>query len=125
MKNRRRPKTLLEFADWRTPPKLRALALARGQTITEITKKSGLTPRTFRRIAAMRSWANVSIKQYDAFCRGCGYDPFHDRDTARFIKRNLMKHRPFPRLHDWELRRLAEKVQMANAEPMPQVHAAY
>lgn len=44
---------------------------------------SGLSHRTFFRIATQLSWAKVSLREMEIFCHVCGWDVLNDCEEAR------------------------------------------
>lgn len=89
------PKTLLEKLD-RTPPFLIHFYCHEKRrrirpSSVELVRRSGLSERTFFRIASKLSWKGVPVEWVDAFTKACGVDILRLsalRDYLRHCARN-------------------------------------
>jgi len=102
------PTNLLGLLD-KCPPFL-VFALARRGTdkrpkFDDIVKASGLSERTFIRIACRFSWREVKVKHIDGFCRACGVDPFNLEPHLGFLRRSLTSDKPFAYMTSQQLAR--------------------
>ncbi len=83
-------------------PPFIAFALARKgrkrPTLDELVKASGLSLRTFTRIARKFSWGTVKASQIDAFCRACDVDLLCQYRQREFIKRATNSENSFSHL---------------------------
>jgi len=53
----------------------------RRPSVPELVEASGMSQRTFLRVAHRTTWANVSVKHMSQFCVACGIDPL-DAESA-------------------------------------------
>lgn len=56
-------------------------------TMDQVVNGSGLSKRTFSRIAAQLSWSQVRASQIDMFCAACGVNPFNLERPRDYLKR--------------------------------------
>lgn len=83
-------------------PPFVAFALARRHrkrpTLDALVKASGLSLRTFTRIARKFSWGTVKASQIDAFCRACDVDLLCQYRQREFIARAVNSEHSFAHL---------------------------
>lgn len=66
--------------------------------LSELVNASGLSERTFTRIARMRTWGRVRVDDIVAFCEACNVDPMRPYKTRRYIRRTLRRKYSFRHL---------------------------
>lgn len=82
----------------RIPPFL-VYSLARDHrsrpSLNELVKRSGLSMRTFTRIARLMTWNGVRADNIDAFCQACGVDILHPRKDRDYLRLTVQTGEPF------------------------------
>lgn len=129
-------KTLLDTLD-RLPP-FGVFALARKRRrrprLVDLVASSGLSQRTFCRIARKITWSGVKAADIDAFCSACGVNILRPDKHINYLKHTLEYNQPMSHLsaHQFktflakceELRKPAiaeepERTEEVMAEPVP------
>lgn len=60
-----------------------------------LVKESGLSERTFRRVAKLLSWKTVKVHVMDGYCRACGLDPFDSETVLALLAQEYQSENPF------------------------------
>ena len=83
------PQTITEKLD-RLPPfavyAVSRCGRSRRLPLLELIRRSGLSPRTFARIAVQFTWGNIKLADMEAFHRGCGVNPMRQKQHLQMIK---------------------------------------
>lgn len=66
--------------------------------LRDLAKASGLSFRTFTRIARKMSWDSVRLGQIEAFCKACGVDLLRQHAQKDFLRHSVTYNRPLSHL---------------------------
>lgn len=59
--------------------------------MAEISRRSGLSAAMIRKIATLKSWAEVPVGDCESFRSACGITPLNERRHIEFLKRSLKR----------------------------------
>lgn len=109
-------KTLLQTIEQLPPFVVFALGRrrihGRKRHVDDIVAESGLSKRTFSRIAARLTWRGVKIEDIDGFCRSCRVNPLAPYQAIRYIRLQGASKKAYPHLTKTERLQFNKKCEL-------------
>jgi len=73
-------------------------AMSKRYTIAELAERSGISERTFSRIASKLTWDGIGVDLCSAFLHACHVNPFKHSEQKNYIRKTMRMKRRFSHL---------------------------